>query len=108
MVNHSHASVAAFIRCHKGSPFFQMKSNRVWKVKDGYSFLPHQLAQDENLSLQAKGLAAVICLVCIKQSESTVSIIELWKAIVDCGGENAYKELLAAGYIEDFLKGRIQ
>ena len=92
----------------QGVAFFQMKNNRIWKVKDGYSFLPHQLAQDENLSLQAKGLAAVICLVCIKQSESTVSIIELWKAIVDCGGENAYKELLAAGYIEDFLKGHIQ
>ena len=28
VVNHSHASVAAFIRCHKGSPFFTMsKSN---------------------------------------------------------------------------------
>lgn len=25
VVNHSHASVAAFIRCHKGSPFSKMK-----------------------------------------------------------------------------------
>jgi hypothetical protein len=85
-----------------------MKNNRVWKMVDGLPFLPHQLAQDEKLSLQAKGLAAVICLVCAKQGESTVAIIELWKAIADMGGENAYKELVSAGYIEDFLKGHIQ
>lgn len=85
-----------------------MENNRIWKIKDSYSFLPNQLAQDENLSLQAKGLAVVICLACIKQVASTVSIIELRNAVLDCGGENAYKELLAAGYIEDFLKGHIQ
>jgi len=87
---------------------FNMKNNRVWKVVDGYSFLPQQLAQDEKLSLQAKGLAAVICLVCIKQGESTVSTIELWKAITDVNGESSYKELVNAGYIEDFLKGHLQ
>jgi hypothetical protein len=87
---------------------FNMKNNRVWKVVDNYSFLPQQLAQDEKLSLQAKGLAAVICLVCIKQGESTVSTIELWKAITDVNGESSYKELVNAGYIEDFLKGHLQ
>jgi hypothetical protein len=49
VVIHLHASVAAFYRHYKGSPFSKMKNNRVWKVVDGYSFLPHQLAQDEKL-----------------------------------------------------------
>lgn len=85
-----------------------MKISRIWKEVDGYSFLPNQLAQDEKISLQAKGLAAVICLFCIKHGESTASIIELWKAIVDVGGEDAYKELVNAGYLKNFIKGGIE
>ena len=79
-----------------------MKKTRVWKTTDGWAFLPFAVAQDEKLSLQAKGLAAVISMNCMTLGEAAVTKIELWRTITDALGMQAYYELVEAGYLNDF------
>lgn len=81
-----------------------MKKTIVWKTTDGWAFLPFAVAQDEKLSLQAKGLAAVISMNCMTLGEAAVTKIELWKDITDVGGMDAYRELVESEYLNDFIK----
>ncbi len=110
MVNHSHASVAAFIRCHKGSPFLKMSKTHIHRSQD-FTLLPVELATDDNLSLQAIGLAAKIvyehkALTMHKDVDYFFDKITLAKG--KYLGNSAYYELVDAGYINDFLKEGIE
>lgn len=69
---------------------------------------PLDVAQDNNLTFAAKGMMAYICLenyhtrINLKDPDLFVDRIHLACGCIE--GRNAYRELVDAGYINDFLK----
>jgi hypothetical protein len=88
-----------------------MKKTNIYGIEKNYSVIPLELVTDDNISLQAIGLAAKIvyehkALTMHKDSDYFFDKITLAKE--KYFGNSAYYELVDAGYINDFFKDGIQ
>ena len=88
-----------------------MKKTNIYGIEKNYSVIPVELVTDDNISLQAIGLAAKIvyeykALTLHKDVDYFFDKITLAKG--KYLGNSAYYELVDAGYINDFFKDGIE
>lgn len=82
--------------------------NGVFRTRQGYTVTPNKIARDSHLSMDAKGLYLIIAawtthdnLYCSKDFFRKESHVKL--NVFD----KAWRELIAAGLIKEFVKGKI-
>ncbi len=99
-----------FLSPLQGVAFLKMSKTFIHRSQD-FTLLPVELVTDDNISLQAIGLAAKIAyeykaLTMHKDADYFFDKITLAKG--KYLGDIAYRELVDAGYINDFLKEGIE
>jgi hypothetical protein len=107
--NHSHASVAAFIRCHKGSPFSKMKYEKCPLVKNGGILVSERVLNLIGLNQLQKMMLAYIenC------DQPCAASTEHFASVLNCSKQkavNALDALASFGFFkldEDSLKDGI-
>jgi hypothetical protein len=77
---------------------------KVNKSMPDFAVIHTDILNNENLSLQAIGLAAKMTCIEMSSRDYKKTIMEIWKMIEDFGYHTAYQELVKNEVIEDFIK----